>query len=321
MPRLPSSYRAPWWLTNGHAQTVLARSLRRIRRRPYQRRRLELDDGDFLDLDELDDGQGRVAIVLHGLESSSDAPYVRGMARALSENGWDIVAMNFRGCSGEPNRRLRSYHSGVTDDLQAVVADVRARRRDQPLLLIGFSLGGNVVLRYLGERGESVRAQGVMAGVGISVPCHLETCAERFAQPGNRFYMKRFLRFLFEKVRHRQEAFPDALDYDAVLASENFHDFDGRFTAPVHGFASAEDYWTRCSAKAVAESIAVPTLLLNAEDDPFLSPPCHLREEADRNEHLHAEITPHGGHVGYVQFGKDGFYQEARVLAFLRDRA
>jgi predicted alpha/beta-fold hydrolase len=241
------------------------------------------------------------------------------MAKALLDDAWDIVAMNLRGCSGEPNRLLRSYHSGVTEDLQAVISHVRKQRPDAPLALVGFSLGGNVVLRFLGEQGEKVQEQGVLLGVGVSVPCELATCAERFAQPENRVYMNRFLKLLFTKVRYRQQQFPEAVDYDAILSSRNFHDFDGRFTAPVHGFSSAQDYWTSCSAKATARQIAIPTLLVNADDDPFLSPGCHLLEEAENHPFLNAERTLHGGHVAFISGFTKSPYHEQQVRSFFKE--
>ncbi len=319
MPLIDPSYRPPPGLGGGHAQTVLARSLRRLGNPPYQRQRLELGDGDFLDLDEIDGRHDRTAILLHGLESCSRAPYVIGMGRCLLREKWNIVALNFRGCSGVPNRLLRSYHSGVSDDLAAVVADLRHRRPGTALALVGFSLGGNVALRHLGERGEEAKSHGIVAAAAISVPCDLESCAERFRLPENRFYMKRFLHCLFRKVRHRQEAFPDALDYEAVLASRDFHDFDGRFTAPIHGFTSAKDYWSRCSSRSVARRVEVPTLLINALDDPFLSERCHLRDDARDHPLLHVDLPSHGGHVGFVNLGRTGYYHERRVTQFFHE--
>jgi predicted alpha/beta-fold hydrolase len=316
VPLLEPSYEPPWGLKNEHAQTVLARFLRRVAQPGYERRRLTLTDGDFLDLDEISRGNNRVAILLHGLESSTEAPYMRGMALCLLEEEWDITAMNFRGCSGEPNDSLRSYHSGVTEDLQEVIDDVRRRRPDVPIALVGFSLGGNVTLRYLGEQGEAARDQGIVVAAGISVPCHLESCSDKFAQSANRHYMKRFLRSLFHKVRHKQETYPDALDYEAILASRNFHDFDEHFTAKVHGFESAMDYWTKCSSDALAHRIAVPILLVNALDDPFLTDACHLQAEAKEHAHLYADLPKHGGHVGFIGFGAGCFYQERRVREF-----
>ena len=321
MPILTPAYQPPRWLRNGHVQTIAGRLLKRIRLRPYTRRRLELTDGDFLDLDELCDGYRRVAILVHGLESSTSAPYMRSMASLLHTDGWDIVAMNLRGCSGEPNRLLRSYHSGATDDLQEVIDHVQMHRPGTPLALVGFSLGGNMVLRYLGERGEAARAHGIVVSVGISVPCELASCAQRFAEPGNRFYMNRFLKQLFQKVRHRQAHFPNALDYASILASRNFHDFDGQFTAPVHGFDSAQDYWEKCSAKTTASAIAVPTLLINATDDPFLTWHCHLLDEAKDHPHLHAELCAHGGHVAFLNGGQGDAYHENRIRSFIADFA
>ncbi len=319
MPLIESAYKPPALFKNPHLQTAFARALRRVPQLAYQGRRLTLSDGDFLDLDIVNKGNHRAAILLHGLESCSRAPYIRGMGQMLSREGWDIVAMNFRGCSGVPNLTLRSYHSGVTDDLQEVIQFVKDTLGYQTCVLVGFSLGGNVVLKYLGDLGSAVKDTGILAAAAISVPCDLKGCAEKFARPENRFYMKRFLKFLFRKVRHRQEAFPDALDYEAVLSSQNFHDFDGRFTAPIHGFESAEHYWETCSSKAVASNIDIPTLLLNARDDPFLTETCHLVEEASDQPTLHAETTDHGGHVGFIQLGPDReYYAETSVKTFLR---
>ena len=286
---------------------------------PYKRFRIELVDGDFLDLDTISRGHGRIAILVHGLESCSQAPYVRSMAKALLEDSWDVVAMNLRGCSGEPNRLLRSYHSGVTDDLQEVINHLQKQRPDAPLALVGFSLGGNIVLRFLGEQGEKAQEQGILLGAGVSVPCELDTCAERFAQPENRVYMNRFLKLLFRKVRHRQQHFPEALDYEAVLSSKNFHDFDGQFTAPIHGFSSAQDYWSNCSAKATARHIAIPTLLVNANDDPFLTPGCHLLDEAEPHPLLYAERPLHGGHVAFISGLTNSPYHEQRVRRFFKE--
>ncbi len=277
---------------------------------------MELADGDFLDLDGLSAGHDRVAILVHGLESCAEAPYVRGMAKGLLDDQWDIVAVNLRGCSGEPNRLIRAYHSGATDDLQAVIDHVREQKPKAPIALVGFSLGGNIVLRYLGEQGDQVSQQDIVLGAGISVPCDLDACAEKFAQPENRFYMKRFLRMLFQKIRHRQRKFPGTMDYESILNSKNFHEFDSQFTAPVHGFSSAQDYWLSCSAKATAQAIAIPTLLLNAEDDPFLTPGCHLLEEAKDHPYLHAERTSQGGHVAYITGLFTAPYHEQQVRSF-----
>jgi predicted alpha/beta-fold hydrolase len=316
VPVREPNYTPPWWLRNGHAQTVAGRFFRRVSLPRYGRVRIELADGDFLDLDTISRGHGRVAILVHGLESCAQAPYIRSMAKVLLEDSWDIVAVNLRGCSGEPNRLLRSYHSGVTKDLQAVISHVRGQEPEAPIALVGFSLGGNIVLRYLGEQGERVHGQGILLGAGISVPCELESCAERFARPENRIYMNRFLKLLFRKVKHRQHHFPDAMDYEAILSSKNFHDFDGQFTAPVHGFSSAQDYWTSCSANATARHIAIPTLLVNAEDDPFLTPGCHLLKEAENHPFLHTERTQHGGHVAFITGVSTAPYHEQLVHSF-----
>ena len=321
MPLLAAGFQPPRYFRNPHVQTIGARFVRRVKPLPYDRQRVTTTDGDFIDLDWLRGGHERAVIMVHGLESSTRAPHIQALGRTLATDGWDIIAMNFRSCSGESNRLLRSYHSGVTEDLAEMIQAVQERGNYPDVALVGFSLGGNVLMRYLGEQGGNIAAQRIRMAAAISVPMDLAGCAENFKQPANSFYMKRFLRSLCAKVRVKREIFPDAIDYDAVLKSENFHDFDGRYTAPVHGFDSAEHYWDSCSAGPVASQIALPTLLLNAMDDPFLTGTCHVEEIAECSEHLFAEISVHGGHVGFVRFGDEGrHYYETRVREFFRDQ-
>ncbi len=320
MPVLPAGFQPPLYFSNPHVQTIGARFVRRVRAVPYERQRITTVDGDFIDLDWIRGGHERVVIMLHGLESSTRAPHVQGLGRTLAADGWDVAAMNFRSCSGESNKLLRSYHSGVTEDLAEVIQAVQARGDYPHVALVGFSLGGNVVMRYLGEQANHATALRIRMAAAVSVPMDLAACAETFTQPANQFYMKRFLRSLCAKVRTKRREYPDAIDYDAVLESKNFHDFDGRYTAPVHGFDSAEHYWHSCSASTVASRIAVPTLMLNAMDDPFLTDSCHVHEIAENSDHLFAEISSCGGHVGFVRFGDEGrHYYETRVRAFFRD--
>ena len=290
-------------LRSGHLQTVLPSLLRRVDGVDYQRERIELADGDFLDLDWLrnPDPQAPVAAIAHGLEGSSERAYVRGMARALHARGWTVVAWNLRGCSGEPNRLLRTYHSGVSDDLDAVVSHVLADGVRQ-LAVVGFSLGGNVTLKWLGEQGNGVDER-IVAGVGISVPVDLAGSARVMEGRSRRIYMLRFLRSLADKVTEKASRFPGAIELADLGRMRTFAEFDGRYTAPLHGFASAEDYWTRASSLPLLPKIRVPTLLVNALDDPFLSPSCYPREIAEANPYL-GLLTPRwGGHVGFMARG------------------
>ena len=316
MPVIPSTFRPPIYLHNRHIQTVLPVLLRRSRSVVFERERLELEDGDFLDLDWNRGGSKRLAIVTHGLEGSSDASYVRGMAETLSRAGWDILAWTFRGCGKELNRLARFYHSGETGDIAAVVR--HAASAYHGVALIGFSLGGNVTLKYLGE-GQSPPS--VVAAAAISTPVDLTSSAQALdARRSNRIYLHRFLQTLIAKVEAKARLFPNELDADGARAIRTFHEFDNRYTAPLHGFRDAADYWARASARPFLSRIAVPTLLLNACDDPFLTPESLPFAEANANPFLFLEAPARGGHVGFLDLTQ-GIqpWSERRVAQFLDD--
>lgn len=317
MPIVPSVYRAPWLLRNGHAQTVFPVAFRRVTGVRYSRERLELTDGDFLDLDWSVAGGRRAVVIAHGLEGSAQGEYVRGMVRAFNRRGWDAAAMNFRGCSEEPNRLLRSYHSGATDDVMEVIRHVH-NRGYETVSVVGFSLGGNMVLKLLGELAAGA-PEWLAGGVAISVPCDLRAACEVMARPINTFYMRRFLVSLRIKLRSRQARFPVELNDDGYDRLRTFRHFDDRYTAPIHGFRDAEDYWIRCSARVFLPAIRRPALLLSALDDPFLAPECFPIDLAAKHDYLHLETPSHGGHVGFVGGGllHDEYYSERRALEFL----
>lgn len=319
VPFIPSSYQAPWFLRNGHAHTVFPAIFRSIPKVSYTRERLELDDGDFLDLDwSRVDGDNAV-IIAHGLEGSSQRRYVKGMVRTFNRQGWDAVALNFRGCSGEPNRLLRFYHSGVSEDLWNVAqhAEQQGYKR---IGLIGFSLGGNVALKLLGELGNET-PEWLIGGVGISVPCDLKASSESMARLINRPYMKRFISDLHAKIRAKQLTFPNELDDSDYIQIKTFRHFDDRYTAPLHGFRDAEDYWAQCSSLFFLETIRRPTLLLNAADDPFLACECYPKDLAHHHDYLHLEIPAHGGHAGFVgsKLRGENYYSEQRTFEFLNE--
>jgi predicted alpha/beta-fold hydrolase len=285
-----------------------------------RRERLELPDGDFVDLDFAETGRTDargLAILSHGLEGDSGKPYIQGMARALMRRGWDVLAWNFRGCSGEPNRLLRSYHSGETGDIAAVVAHVMAARRPERLALVGFSLGANVTLKFVGEQDGAAQPR-LWRAVAISVPCDLASGAAQLARRENSLYMRRFLRTMVRKAREKRSRFPHAPDTAGAERMRTFAEFDERFTAPIHGFAGARDYWRRSSSRPLLGHIRVPTLIINARNDPFLSPECFPLEEAARNPAVHLEVPSSGGHVGFVTFGAGGeYWSETRAAEFL----
>lgn len=320
MPLLPeSSYRAPLCFSNCHLQTVFPSLLRRVSRVVYRRERIETSDGDFLDLDFSQKGFDRIAVVLHGLEGDAHRHYVMGMVKALNRSGWDATAMNFRSCSGECNRQLRFYHSGETDDLRLVLSHVSGSNQYKEIALVGFSLGGNVILKYLGESGED-RHPLVRKAVVFSVPCDLKACALKISHPSNRLYLKRFMRMLRKKVRAKMAIMPDKINDFGFEALKTFQDYDDRYTAPIHGFKDAFDYWKKCSCKQFLSGISIPTLLVNAADDPFLTEECYPRQEALQSPFLHLEIPDHGGHVGFVAFNRRGeYWSETRAVEFLAD--
>jgi hypothetical protein len=320
MPIVSSRFRAPFLLRNGHVQTILPVLLPRRVRASFVRERLELPDGDFLDLDWLRRGAGRVAILCHGLEGSSTQTYIRGMAAALAAAGWDSLAWNFRGCSGEPNRLPRAYHSGETEDLRAVVA--RAAAGYATIALIGFSLGGNVVLKYLGEAPPHVA---VRTGVAVCAPIDLAACARKLDQRrSNRIYLHRFLVSLVDKIEAKAALFPDIVDATGARGMRTFQQFDDRYTGPMHGFRDADDYWTRASSRQFLHRITVPTLLLQPRNDPFLAPQAYPWPEAEASQHLFLEAPESGGHVGFLDL-RHGLqpWSERRCVEFLAtcDRA
>lgn len=316
MPIVEPTYRPPLGLGNGHVQTILPALFRHVPLITRTRERIATPDDDFLDLDwDTSPGADRVAIISHGLEGDSHNNYVQGMAAALQRAGWDTLAWNFRGCSGEPNRQLRSYHSGATEDLHAVVQRVLGTGRYQRVVLVGFSLGGNMTLKYLGETTPDAR---VTHGVAFSVPCQLAASSHRLESLANRIYMRRFLRALSGKIRQKMTVFPGQVSDEGLDAMRTFREFDGAYTAPLHGFASAEDYWTRASSAAVLEQISIPTLLVNARNDPFLPEACFPWEAARKSRHFFLEAPRSGGHVGFMAFNPQGeYWSETRAVAFL----
>jgi predicted alpha/beta-fold hydrolase len=309
-------FRPPPLFGNGHLQTVFPTLFRHSDGVRYQRERMETDDGDFLDLDwsECGAGRRRVAIISHGLEGHSQRAYVLGMVRAMNRAGWDALAWNQRSCSGEPNRLFRLYHNGATDDLQRVIDHVKKTGRYTEAALVGFSLGGNLTLLHLGQQAERIDPL-ISKAVVFSVPCELKSGAERMARLLNAVYMKRFLVDLRRKVRWKMEQYPGRIDDEGYSRIKDFKEFDDRYTAPVHGFRDAEDYYEQCSCKPHLPQITVPTLMVSARNDPFLSPECYPVKEAAGNRNVTLLMPKSGGHVGFVEFNRQGLYWSEKVAA------
>ena len=314
MPLIHSNYRAPFGLRGGHRSTIYPTLFRRVATPPTTRERLELSDSDFLDLDWSPRRHEHLAIIGHGLEGESSAKYIRGMSLALQRRGWDTLAWNCRGCSGEPNRLLRSYHSGASEDLGHVV-DHTIAQGYQSITLIGFSLGGNIVLKYLGERATRIYPE-IKAAIAFSTPCDLTSSSLRLGEWSNKIYMARFMNGLKEKITQKKIQFPEQIDLRGLEKISTFAEFDDRFTAPLNGFAHARDYWTRASSKPHLHAITIPTLMIQALNDPFLPEACFPREIAKKNHHLSLETPDYGGHVGFVSYGQE-YWSETRCAEFL----
>lgn len=317
-----SSYVTPLFLRNGHVNTFFSSVMRKLEEVCYERERILTPDQDFIDLDWSRVANSRNCVVLsHGLEGSSRSPYIQGMVSFFNSLGWDAVCWNHRGCSGEPNKTEKLYHSGCSEDLDTVLKWIQSRFTYDNLSLIGFSLGGNVILKYLGETGRNIMSQ-VRSAVCFSVPCDLKDSAEKLATPSNQMYMRVFLRSLKKKLEEKLRSFPGLFSFEAFEHIKNFFQFDEHFTAPLHGYENAEDYYKQCSAKGYLESIAIPTLLVSAKDDPMLGTSCFPIEEARKSENLYLELPEHGGHAGFCSGSATGiFWSEQRAAEFIREKS
>ena len=309
-------YCPPVWLRNGHIQSVWPSLFRRVPLFEPRTEVLATPDNDELHLDWYRQGSDRLAIISHGLEGNSRRPYVLGLTRALMLQGWDVLAWNYRSCGGVMNHLPRFYHSGATEDLHTVVT--RALRGPyKNLFLSGFSMGGNLTLLYLAQLGEHVDSR-IKGGIAYSAPVDLAGSAEVLALPSRKIYMKQFLQDLQVKMQLKAEIFPNIIDTRDFDQIRNFHQFDNLYTAPLHGFRDAMDYWTRCSALPRLKEIRVPALIVNAADDPFLSSDCYPSSPDVLGRYVRMEVPRWGGHVGFVEWRKDGLYwSERRALDFL----
>jgi predicted alpha/beta-fold hydrolase len=317
------------WLPGPHAQTIGARVLRSSSGVTLRRERIELPDGDFVDLDwttavrDVPVGEhGPLVLVLHGLEGSARSTYMLQSYRALARQGLAPVGLNFRSCSGEPNRLPRLYHSGDTGDIAFVLDHLRDRWPERAMGAVGFSLGGNALLKYLGEHGQAGAAASVDAAGAISVPYDLAAGERVLSRGPSRIYLAYLMRKLRRKVKVKTDILRDHIDVDTVLAARTFREFDEWGTAPLHGFAGADDYYRRSSSAAFLTDIRTPTMLVHALDDPFLPASAVPRDAAAGNPALHTSFVPVGGHVGFVQGSPlaPDFWAESAVARFLATR-
>jgi uncharacterized protein len=312
-----STYTPPAIFRNPHIQTIYPVFFRVVRGVNYTRERIDTPDGDFLDLDWSCVGSEHLVIVVHGLEGSSRSKYMPGIIRAFNRRGWDGLAMNQRGCGGEINRRPGFYHAGSTDDLQTVITHILRQKRYAALALVGFSMGGNIILNYLGEQGDSLAPE-ICKAATVSTPCDLASSAEKLADPGSFIYMQRFLFAFYRKIRRKHRLMPEKIQKKDFYKIRTFKQYDDRYTAPLHGFASAEEYWSKTSAKRCLLNIRIPTLMINAQDDPMLGPESYPIEEARANPYLFLEMPSAGGHSGFVRFTPEGeYWHETRIAEFI----
>lgn len=314
---LQTEYKAPSLLFNAHLETIYPAIFRKVTAPDYSRERIGTPDNDFLDLDWLKIDSSHLVIISHGLEGNTSRAYMRGMALACYKAGYDALTWNFRGCSEEMNRQLRFYHSGATDDLETVIRHALAKGIYQHISLIGFSLGGNLTLKYLGERGDSVHPS-IKSAVTFSVPMNLHTGCLKISTRSNWLYAQRFMNSLKTKVKLKSEKMK-GLDISGIDKINSLLEFDNRYTAPIHGFRDALHYYEECSSVNFVQKIKIPTLIVNANNDPFLSQECYPIELLKNHPKVKLEIPEQGGHVGFSLFDQNGVYwSELRALQFLQ---
>ncbi len=315
MPLLQSStYQRPKYLFNGHLETVFPAIFRQVELVPTKKERVETHDADFLEIDWHQRGNPKLLVISHGLEGNSSRAYILGMAKEALSNGFDVLAWNYRGCGEELNRKAIFYHSGATYDLDTIIQ--HASPQYEEIYLIGFSLGGNLTLKYLGEKRE--RTPKIKKGVAISVPLELGSSCDQISRTAFGLYTKRFLKTLRQKVEKKARLFPAEFDLTKFSTIQTLRDFDDTFTGPLHGFADAEEYYQTNSSLQFLSDISIPTLVLNAKNDPFLSPSCYPIELANKLDQVYFEFPRHGGHVGFmIADSNKRLYSETRAVEFI----
>lgn len=314
-------FKPAWWAKNPHLQTLWASKVRRKPPVPIRWERLELPDGDFLDLTWSDVIQNEtkspkpLVLLLHGLTGNINSRYARGMLQTVVKQGWRGVLMHFRGCSGTPNRLSRSYHSGETNDLQTVVSELFRREPHTPLFAVGYSLGGNVLLKWLAEYPNNP----LKAAVAVSIPFELQKTSYRLNKGFSRVYRFRMLQDLIKSHQEKFKTISPPFDFGNVRKMRTFREFDDAVTAPLHGFKSADDYYSKCSSRQFLSAIQTPTLIIHAKDDPFTTldalPSIH-----EVSSKVTLELTERGGHVGFVSGKypwKASYWLENRISHYL----
>lgn len=318
MPIIESTYKPPIGFKNGFVSTVYSGLVRIVKDVQQKRERITLSDGDFIDLDWSHSKEKSIKLILllHGLEGDAQRPYMTGTAKLFNANRIDAVAINFRGCSGENNLKYQSYHSGATEDLEEILNHILNTKHYSEIYLKGFSLGGNVVLKYLGEPHQIPTE--IKAGIAISVPCHLKGSSDELHAFKNILFHDRFKRHLKGKLKIKQQHFPEQVTKVDINKIKALIDFDNVYTSKAHGFSDAVDYYEKSSSLQFLPNITVPTLIINALNDSFLSAECYPVKAAKENPNLYLEMPKYGGHVGFVD-KKNIYYNEKRALEFIKE--
>ncbi|WOK04757.1 alpha/beta hydrolase [Imperialibacter roseus] len=304
------SYKGSFLSVNKHFETIYPALFRKVSNPPAVRReRLEMKDGDFLDIDyaiqHTANRNNRVVIITHGLEGDSSRPYIKGMTKAFYAHGWDVMAWNLRGCGGELNRLPRFYNSGATEDLDAVVAEA-VKRGYNEISLVGFSLGGNMTVKFLGE--SYADQYPIASSVAFSVPLDLESCSVEIDKWHNYLYTRRFLNTLIKKVVRKAEIFPESFNTEGVRKIKSIFQFDELITGPLHGYEGAVDYYTQCSSAPFVPKVKTPLLVVNALNDTFLSAKCYEESAFSANANTILLKPRHGGHCGFAEFRNGSTY-------------
>lgn len=313
MPLKENAYTPHLLLFNGHLETIYPALFRKVQALSYVQNSIPTPDNDFLETYTLQQKSDRVVIISHGLEGNAHRPYITGMVNACFQQGYDVVTWNFRGCGATINKQLRFYHSGATDDLEVIIQFALGKGYKE-INLIGFSLGGNITLKYLGERKPDDR---VKKAVAFSVPMDLLMSCQKISSPQNFIYSRRFLKSLKDKVIRKSKLFNE-LDITGIEKIGSLISFDDRYTAPLHGFKNAQHYYHECSSVRFVDAISIPTLIINAKNDPFLSPECYPEKLLKNHPYVQFESPAKGGHVGFSEFNKNGLYwSEQRATNFL----
>ncbi len=309
-------YRPGFRFLGPHVETIYPYLFRRIEGLTFERERVELPDGDFLDLDWSRVKGNHLLILCHGLEGSSQSQYMKGMTIAAQQRGIDVLCINFRSCSGEMNRRLQLYHHGETSDLSFVIDRILQEDQYRSLSLAGFSLGGNVILKYLGSLADRVHKK-IRNAVVVSVPCDLASSSHALDQWYNVLYTRRFMKALKVKFAHKDQQFPGLIRMQEFDNVKTWRQFDNTFTTAVTGFENADVYYKQGSARNYLHGIQIPTLIINALNDPFLMAPSYPYELCRDHRKVYLETPRYGGHVGFWYPRLKEAYTETRAHQFM----